>query len=304
PGTAPGRCRSRRRSCRWPPPWRGSPPPRRSISPRRRTSRCTAASATPGRPTATFSTSGRGCSPPASAASAPGATGCWPPPRALPDPEIAMDFNDTPEEAAFRAEVRRWLAENAAEYREPLPEDLSLEEYARLGRLWQKKKAAAGYGSIMWSKADGGLDGTPMQEVIFHQEESKYHVPVGSFVGIGVHLVVPTIRVHGTPEQVERFARPTLLGDLCWCQLFSEPAAGSDLAGLRTRAVRDGDEWVVNGQKVWTSWAQTADWGILLARTDPDVPKHKGLTCFLVDMKTPGIEEIGRAACRERGEEW
>lgn len=201
-----------------------------------------------------------------------------------------MDFNDTPEEATFRAEVRNWLAANAQEFRQPLPATLSLADYSRLGRAWQKKKAAVGYGSIMWSKAHGGLDGTPMQEVIFHQEESKYHVPIGPFVGIGVNLAVPTIRAHGTPEQIEQFARPTLLGDICWCQLFSEPAAGSDLAGLRTRAIKDGDDWILNGQKVWTSWAQTADWGILIARTDPDVPKHKGLTFFVVDMKTPGID--------------
>src|SRR5690606_12602318 len=145
----------------------------------RRTCRCTVASATPGRRTATSSTNARGCWRPASAATAPGATGCWPPPpRTPPDSERTMDFNDTPEEAVFRSEVRSWLAANASEFRDPLPHDLSLVDYSRLGRAWQKKKAAVGYGSIMWSKADGGLDGTPMQEVIFHQEESKYHVPV------------------------------------------------------------------------------------------------------------------------------
>ena len=201
-----------------------------------------------------------------------------------------MDFNDTPQEAAFRAEVRAWLEVNAAEYRKPLPANLTAQEYSQLGRAWQKKKAAVGYGSIMWSKEHGGLDGTPIQEVIFLEEEAKYHVPVGPFVGIGVNLAVPTIRAHGTPEQIEKFARPTLLGEICWCQMFSEPAAGSDLAGLRTRAIKDGDDWIVNGQKVWTSWAHTADWAILIARTDPEVAKHKGLTFFVVDMKTPGIE--------------
>lgn len=205
-----------------------------------------------------------------------------------------MDFNDSPTEAQFRSEVRAWLAVNAAEYREPLAHDLNPQQYAASSRAWQKKKASAGYAAISWSREHGGLDGTPMQEVIFAEEESRYHVPVSPLVTIGTQLAVPTIRVHGTPEQIEKFARPTLLGDLLWCQLFSEPAAGSDLAGLRTRAVRTGkdgrDDWIINGQKVWTSWAHTADWGILLARTDTEVAKHKGLTFFLLDMRTPGVE--------------
>jgi alkylation response protein AidB-like acyl-CoA dehydrogenase len=201
-----------------------------------------------------------------------------------------MDFNDTPTEAAFRAKAHAWLAANARQYREAPARALSEAQFIAGARAWQKVKAEAGYAAIRWPRSEGGLDGTPIEEVIFAEEEARYHVPVGPFVTIGTHLAVPTFRAHATPGQLERFTRPTLYGDLLWCQLFSEPAAGSDLAGLRTSAVRDGDDWVINGQKVWTSWAHVADWGILIARTDSGVAKHKGLTYFVVDMRTPGIE--------------
>ncbi len=201
-----------------------------------------------------------------------------------------MDFNDTREEAMFREEVRNWLNDNAGDYRQPLGMSPGDVRFAELGRDWQKKKAKAGYAAISLPKDMGGMGGTAMQEVIFAEEEGRYHVPVGPFVTIGCQLAVPTIYTHGTPEQIEQFAYKTLMGELLWCQMFSEPSAGSDLAGLRTKAVRDGDDWVVNGQKVWTSWAHTADWGVLVVRTDADVPKHKGLTYFLLDMKTPGID--------------
>ena len=189
-----------------------------------------------------------------------------------------MDFNDTPEEAVFRQEVRDWLNNNAGEYRQPLGLSPGDSRFAELGRDWQKKKAKAGYAAISLPKEQGGMGGTAMQVVIFAEEEGHYHVPVGPFVTIG------------SAEQIEQFAYKTLMGELLWCQMFSEPSAGSDLAGLRTKAVRDGDDWVVNGQKVWTSWAHTADWGVLVVRTDPTVPKHKGLTYFLLDMKSPGID--------------
>ena len=201
-----------------------------------------------------------------------------------------MNFEDSPQEAAFRAEVRDWLAQNATDYKNPLPADMSVPDFIAHARAWQRKKSIVGYAAIGWPKSAGGLDGSPMQEVIFADEEARFHVPVGPFVSIGTGLALPTLRKHATPEIVERFARPTLSGDVLWCQLFSEPAAGSDLAGLRTRAIKDGDDWVINGQKVWNSWAHVADWGILVVRTDPDVVKHKGLTYFIVDMKTPGIE--------------
>lgn len=200
-----------------------------------------------------------------------------------------MDFNDSPLEAEFRQQVRTWLTEHASEYRQPLDET-DVAGYTRKAREWQKKKAEFGYAAIRWPRSEGGLEGTPMMEVIFSEEESRYHVPVGPLVTIGTSMAVPTIRKHGTPEQIERFTNPALNGDELWCQLFSEPSAGSDLANLRTRAVQDGDDWVINGQKVWTSWAHVADWGILLARTDSNVTKHRGLTYFLVDMRSAGIE--------------
>jgi alkylation response protein AidB-like acyl-CoA dehydrogenase len=165
-----------------------------------------------------------------------------------------------------------------------------VEAFIAKARAWQGKKATQGYAAIRWPKAQGGLEGTPMQEVIFQDEESRYDLPVGPFVTIGTQLAVPTLRAHGTPEQIEEFTQPTLNGELLWCQLFSEPSAGSDLANLRTRAVKDGDHWVINGQKVWTSWAHVADWGILIARTDPEATKHKGLSFFIVDMRAAGIE--------------
>jgi acyl-CoA dehydrogenase len=201
-----------------------------------------------------------------------------------------MDFNDTPEEATFRNEVRGWLADNAPQFVIKPGEKLTDHEEATRGRAWQKRVSEGGYAGILLPKALGGRGGTITEAVVYGEEESKYHLPIGAYVGIGKGMALPVITKHGTPEQIERFTGPTLRGEITWCQLFSEPAAGSDLAGLRTRAVRDGDDWIVNGQKVWSSWAHETDWGILIVRTDPDVPKHKGLTFFVVDMKTPGID--------------
>ena len=200
-----------------------------------------------------------------------------------------MDFNDTPEQAAFRREVQHWLEQHAIGYQRPL-DTTDVANYTAQARDWQRCKAEAGYAAIRNTRAEGGRDGSPMMEVIFAEEEARYHVPVGPLVTIGSTMAVPTIAKHGTAQQIERFTRPTLQGELLWCQLFSEPSAGSDLANVRTRASQDGDHWLINGQKVWTSWAHVADWGILLARTDASVPKHKGLTFFLVDMRSPGIE--------------
>ena len=135
----------------------------------------------------------------------------------------------------------------------------------------------------------GGRGGTALQQKIWGQEAGRYEIDTGIF-SVGLAMVVPTILAHGTEGQKKRFVPALLRGEHVWCQLFSEPGAGSDLAGLTTRAVRDGEEWVVNGQKVWNSYAHVADWGILLARTDWDVPKHRGITYFLVDMRTRGVE--------------
>jgi alkylation response protein AidB-like acyl-CoA dehydrogenase len=153
----------------------------------------------------------------------------------------------------------------------------------------QKKKAEAGLAGITWPKEYGGRGGTPIQQVIFSQEESKFLVPRGYFE-IGLGMCMPTLFTYATEEQKRRYPPVALRGEEIWCQLFSEPGAGSDLAGLRTRAVKQGDEWVVNGQKIWTSGAHRADWAILVTRSDPAAPKHKGLTFFFLSMKTPGIE--------------
>ena len=202
-----------------------------------------------------------------------------------------MDFNDTAEEAAFRAEARAFLEANAkrktdksSNWRSGITEDEAL----KLGKEWQAKKADAKFAQITWPEEWGGRGGSPIQSVIYSQEESDYLVP-GGFFEIGLGMCIPTMMAYATPEQLERYVRPALRGEEIWCQLFSEPSAGSDVAGLRTKAVRDGDEWVINGQKVWTSGAHYSDYGIILTRTNPDVPKHKGLTMFFIDMKSPGV---------------
>jgi alkylation response protein AidB-like acyl-CoA dehydrogenase len=201
-----------------------------------------------------------------------------------------MDFSDSPEEAAFRADARTWLQAHAPGH--ALPEGARVEdgELVRRARAWLRQLADGNYAGILLPRSLGGRGGPISEAMIFAEEEGRYRLPKGPYTLIGQGMALPAIIRHGTPEQIARFVAPTLRGDLIWCQLFSEPGAGSDLAALRTRAVRDGDDWVVNGQKVWSSWAHQADWGILLARTDSTVPKHKGLSFFVVDMKTPGIE--------------
>ena len=209
-----------------------------------------------------------------------------------------MDFDDSPEEAAFRQECRTWLAANAklrtpgiAEvWRTLRPRDEDEDDAGQLvGKRWQALKADAGFAGIQWPVEYGGRGLSGHLAGVFKQEEARYDVPANSFQ-VGVDMVGPTLIAHGTPAQCQRHLDPIKRGDEVWCQLFSEPDAGSDLAGLSTRAVRDGDEFVVNGQKVWTSGAQSSDWGILLVRTDPGQPKHRGITYLLVDMRTPGIE--------------
>lgn len=202
-----------------------------------------------------------------------------------------MDFNDTPEEAKYRAEVRAWLDKNATRKSETKDAEQvkTLEELVTKSKAWQAKKAENGYACITWPKEWGGGGGSAINNVIYSQEESNYAV-TGSIFAIGLGMCIPTVMYWGTDEHKARFVKPAVRGDEIWCQLFSEPAGGSDVAGLRTRAERDGDEWVINGQKVWTSGAHYCDYGIVLVRTDPTVPKHKGLTMFWVDMKSPGVE--------------
>ncbi len=204
-----------------------------------------------------------------------------------------MDFNDTPQEAAFRAEARAFLDANAQPRRDDQPEARTRysEEADALAKAkaWQARKADAGFAAITWPKRLGGRGGTPIEQVIYNQEEARYVLPRG-FFEIGLGMCIPTMMKYASPEQLARYVRPALRGEEIWCQLFSEPSAGSDVAGLRTRAERDGDDWVINGQKIWTSGAHFSDFGIVITRTDPNVPKHAGLTMFFIDMKSPGIE--------------
>lgn len=204
-----------------------------------------------------------------------------------------MDFDDTPEEAAFRREARAWLDANA-ERLGPGESQPGIETRSRAGMVqraqeWQAKKADAGWACITWPRDYGGRGATAIQSVIWNQEEARYRTPPNIF-GIGQGMLGPTIMVHGTGEQKLRYLKPMLRGEEIWCQLFSEPGAGSDLAGLRTTAVRDGDSWIVNGQKIWTTGAQYCHWGMIVTRSDPNATKHKGITYFIVDMKSPGIE--------------
>lgn len=201
-----------------------------------------------------------------------------------------MDFNDTPEEAAFRAEARNWLLANAPPHVIPQGVALDDSEEVERGKAWQRAVYDGGYAGITFPKALGGRGGNVIEAVVFAEEESQYNLPKGPYITIGLGMAIAAIAKHGSDEQRAKFIEPTLRGELTWCQLFSEPSAGSDLANLRAKAVKDRDDWIINGQKVWSSWAHRSDWGILVVRSDASVPKHKGLTFFVVDMKSPGID--------------
>ncbi|MDG2461746.1 MAG: acyl-CoA dehydrogenase family protein [Luminiphilus sp.] len=195
-----------------------------------------------------------------------------------------MDFNDTSEEARFRQEAAAWLAENA-------PTDQTFRALSPLeqAKRWQKCKYDAGWACIGWAPEFGGRAASPIEEVIWRQEEGRYDLP-STFFLIGQGMIAPTLMAWANDEDKARYLPPLASGEEVWCQLFSEPAGGSDLAALRTRADRDGDGWVINGQKIWTSGAHFSDYGVIVVRTDPSVPKHKGLSYFYVDMKAPGVE--------------
>ena len=196
-----------------------------------------------------------------------------------------MDFNDTPVEAAFRKEANDWLAANI-----PSQEDLAGLDEIAAAKLWQKRLYDAGWACITWPEEHGGSGASAIDNVIWGQEKEKFSTPnVGTFL-IGQGMCGPTMMAWATDEQNKRYIPKIASGEEVWCQLFSEPAGGSDLAALRTRAERDGDEWIINGQKIWTSGAHYSDYGILVLRTDPNMPKHQGLTYFFLDMKSPGIE--------------
>jgi alkylation response protein AidB-like acyl-CoA dehydrogenase len=200
-----------------------------------------------------------------------------------------MDFNDAPEEAAFRAEARAWLEKTLSAPNAKTNLRVEGPEAMKAAKEYQKKKAEAGYAGLTWRKEVGGRELPPIFSVIFGQEEQKFQAPVGPFA-IGLGMCIPTVIAFHSPEKIKRYVGPALRGQEIWCQLFSEPSAGSDVAGLKTRAVKDGDDWVINGQKVWTSGAHYSDYGILLARTNPEKEKHKGLTMFVLNMKAPGVE--------------
>jgi len=210
-----------------------------------------------------------------------------------------MNFDDTPEEAAFRAVARDWIQANA-------PHELEAElktggfgnnglksvDPIQVAKAWQKKKAEAGWACLHWPKAYGGRGATPIERVIWGQEEGVYGALSGLFI-IGHGMCGPTVMAWADEATKEKLLPPLASGEHIWCQLFSEPAGGSDLAGLRTAAipVTDGSgDWIINGQKIWTSGAQHSDYGIVITRTDPNLAKHKGLTMFWIDMKSPGID--------------
>jgi alkylation response protein AidB-like acyl-CoA dehydrogenase len=204
-----------------------------------------------------------------------------------------MNFDDTPQEAAFRAEAKAWIAANAPKQYETELRHSSLGRSAlkdanilEVAKAWQKKKADAGWACLHWPKDYGGRGASPIERVIWQQEEGPYGKLSGMFI-IGHGMCGPTMMAFAGEDAKRKYLPPLASGEKIWCQLFSEPAGGSDVAGLRTRAEKKGDDWIINGQKIWTSGAH---YGILLTRTDPNVPKHKGLTMFFLDMKSKGVE--------------
>jgi len=207
-----------------------------------------------------------------------------------------MNFDDTPQEASFRAEVRAWIAANAPT---ELHVELELAGYGQpalrsgdvlaASKAWQKKKAQSGWACLHWPEDCGGRGASPIERVIWQQEEGAYGKLASIFL-IGQGMIGPTLMAYAQEPHKRRYLPPLASGEEIWCQLFSEPVAGSDLAGLRTRAELVGDEWVINGQKIWTSGAHYSDYGMILTRTDPSVVKHDGLTMFFFDMKSPGVE--------------
>jgi alkylation response protein AidB-like acyl-CoA dehydrogenase len=191
-----------------------------------------------------------------------------------------MDLTDSAEDRAFREKTRRWLQANV-----PRDDLTTLAER----KAWHRNLYEAGYVGMLWPREYGGWDATAMQQAIVQDEMARIQAPP-PINGLGIGFIGPTIIVHGTEAQKHRYLRKMLTAEEIWCQLYSEPNAGSDLAGLKTRAEDAGDHFVVNGQKIWTSSGPIADWGILLARTDPKAPKHKGISCLLLDMRQPGVE--------------
>src|ERR1700722_18816011 len=199
-----------------------------------------------------------------------------------------MDLTFSEQETAFRDELRGWLAANKPD---APPSDGGEDAHYKWRRDWQRRLYDAGWAAPAWPAEYGGRGVSLTESAIYFEEIGRARVPLPANV-LGLLLGGPTLMVWGNDEQKERYLAPILSGEEIWCQGFSEPEAGSDLASLKTRAVKDGDEWVVTGQKVWTSGAQYSKWCMLVARTDADVPKHKGLTYFLMDMEQPGVQGL------------
>src|SRR5215469_7062868 len=197
-----------------------------------------------------------------------------------------MDLTFSEQESAFRDELRSWLAENPPD---PEPTQGGEDAHNAWRREWQRRLYDAGWAAPHWPTEYGGRGATPTESAIYFEEIGRARVPMAANV-LGLLLGGPTLMVWGTPEQRDRYLPAILSAEEIWCQGFSEPDAGSDLASLKTRAVRDGDGWVVTGQKVWTSGAQYSKWCMLVARTDTEAAKHKGLTYFLMDMKQEGVQ--------------
>src|SRR5207253_2356463 len=203
--------------------------------------------------------------------------------------EPRMDLNLTSQELSFRDELRAWLAANIPkDWVSSLAAIHGQREHFEFLRDWQRKVYEGGWAGISWPKAYGGRGATVIEQGIFQEEMARAEAP--SLVnGLGLAIIGPTIIAVGTEEQKRRYVEKILSAEEIWCQGFSEPNAGSDVAALGTKAIRDGDDFIVNGQKIWTSFAHFADWCLLLVRTDTAAPKHKGITCLLLDMRSEGI---------------
>ncbi len=194
-----------------------------------------------------------------------------------------MDLTYSPAEERFRAELRAWLEQHP-----PGAPPAALDAWVTQGKAWQRRLYEAGWCGIAWPAAYGGRGASLIQQIIFQEEMARARAP--QLINLaGLTMGGPVLIAHGTEAQKQRHLQPILAADEIWCQGFSEPDAGSDLAALRTRAVLDGDHFVVSGQKVWTSYARYADWCMCLVRTNPTAPKHKGITFLLIDMHSPGV---------------
>jgi alkylation response protein AidB-like acyl-CoA dehydrogenase len=200
-----------------------------------------------------------------------------------------MNFDLTDQERRFEKNLRQWLQDNLPPgWGTTTFEPVDLQEKIVFLKDWTRKLHAAGYAGLSWPKAYGGAGATLMEQVIFNEEVARLKAPT-PYNGIALGMIGPTLIEAGTEAQKQRYLSKMLTCEEIWCQGYSEPGSGSDLASLQTRAVQDGDDYIINGQKVWTSYAHDAAFCFLLTRTNPDVPKHKGLSCFIVDMKSPGI---------------